>query len=444
MVNNENRVNSYSNLTTVNNFASISEASINYIPVDTKTGNISILDEVSNRIETVICNKKDYENQKNDNTEIYAVIGANYGDEGKGLVTNWLSEKPGLTLNILYNGGMQRGHTVERNGCQRHVFHCFGSGTFNGAKTYWAEPFIVDPEAVLIESQQLTCTKLEIYSHPNCRIVTPWDICVNRLKENSRGDLRHGSCGMGIYETIQRNKQVVLTISDCKDPFIVYKKLRLIEEYYHKNLIQNGFGEYFESLKKSISIDNFMIGINWINNNVIYMENPWKIQWDTVIFEGGQGLGLSQSNTKDFPHLTPSYTGSEEIVKLIGSRNISIFYVTRPYLTRHGAGPLPDENETLRTNVPHDNTNEPNDYQGNLRFAPLNVSDMKKRIQKDLNNYKQKPWVSIFMTQQKDGYICTPEYPDPIKDIVSNMTGIVDNLYGSHITNAGKVEVKPI
>lgn len=52
-----------------------------------------------------------------------AVIGANYGDEGKGLVTDWLTMNGGKTLNVLTNGTCQRGHTVEHADGKRHVFH---------------------------------------------------------------------------------------------------------------------------------------------------------------------------------------------------------------------------------------------------------------------------------------------------------------------------------
>ena len=64
-------------------------------------------------------------NKKN----INIVIGANYGDEGKGFVTNWLSNQydENNSIIILNNGGAQRGHTVESSNGFRHVFHHFGS-----------------------------------------------------------------------------------------------------------------------------------------------------------------------------------------------------------------------------------------------------------------------------------------------------------------------------
>ena len=70
---------------------------------------------------------------------IKIVIGANYGDEGKGLATNFFAkqakENKEKTVVVLHNGGFQRGHTVIHNDI-RHVFHCFSSGTFQNTTTY--------------------------------------------------------------------------------------------------------------------------------------------------------------------------------------------------------------------------------------------------------------------------------------------------------------------
>ena len=66
---------------------------------------------------------------------ITAIIGANYGDEGKGLATNYFTRE-GKNLVVRHNGGAQSGHTVEV-GDKRFVFHEIGSGTLNGAATFW-------------------------------------------------------------------------------------------------------------------------------------------------------------------------------------------------------------------------------------------------------------------------------------------------------------------
>ena len=77
--------------------------------------------------------------------KISVVIGANYGDEGKGLATDYLASQGTKSLVVRFNGGAQAGHTVVTpDGC-RHVFHHFGSGVFAEADTFLSKFFIVNP-----------------------------------------------------------------------------------------------------------------------------------------------------------------------------------------------------------------------------------------------------------------------------------------------------------
>ena len=81
-------------------------------------------------------------------TNIKIVIGGNFGDEGKGLMTSFFAaqmmKQSGRCLVVLSNGGAQRGHTVVKEGV-RHVFRHFGSGTLEGADTWFPEEFILNP-----------------------------------------------------------------------------------------------------------------------------------------------------------------------------------------------------------------------------------------------------------------------------------------------------------
>ena len=88
--------------------------------------------------------------------ELNIVIGANYGDEGKGLVTNAVTKNNGLV--ILGNGGAQRGHTVVHDGI-RHVFHHFGSATLKGAASYASAAFLLNPVEYSREVNELGFSK---------------------------------------------------------------------------------------------------------------------------------------------------------------------------------------------------------------------------------------------------------------------------------------------
>ena len=78
------------------------------------------------------------------NTKVFAVIGRGYGDEGKGLATDYLAglfehEK---CIVVRHNGGAQSGHTVEKKTGERFVFHELSSGSLSGAHTFWPDHFI--------------------------------------------------------------------------------------------------------------------------------------------------------------------------------------------------------------------------------------------------------------------------------------------------------------
>ena len=119
------------------------------------------------------------------------VIGANYGDEGKGTVTANLTNDSVINnekvLNILTNGGAQRGHSIIKNtGEDVNVFHTFqhfGSGTYHGADTYYSCYFILNPMQFVKEYNELLIKPKNIYRDYNCRWSTPYDSFANLIEE---------------------------------------------------------------------------------------------------------------------------------------------------------------------------------------------------------------------------------------------------------------------
>jgi len=78
--------------------------------------------------------------------EANVVIGANYGDEGKGAAVDRLATEAGAQcLVVRFNGGAQAGHTVETPDGRRHVFSHFGAGSFAGARTFLSRFFVSNP-----------------------------------------------------------------------------------------------------------------------------------------------------------------------------------------------------------------------------------------------------------------------------------------------------------
>ena len=138
---------------------------------------------------------------------------------------------------------------------------------------------------------------------------------------------------------------------------------------------------------------NFLEDFNFMLSKCEFVDDNILKEYDTVIFEGAQGLMLDQNNLEYMPYLTPSNTGLKNPMKIIGDKkcNIEVCYVTRTYLTRHGAGRFDSEckKEEINSDI-IDLTNVPNPYQDSIRYGKMNIEELDKRIQKDLEKYNTK------------------------------------------------------
>ena len=345
---------------------------------------------------------------------VKVVTGANAGDEGKGMTAYFLAKeaiaRDERVLSVLYNGGVQRGHTA--NG---QVVHCTGTGDLAGGTTFYNEHFVVDPIALW-----LTGTK--VFIHPKCRVVLPCDVMRNRNKEISRGVNKHGSCGMGIFECVKRNKysRWQLCAMDLKDTFGVYETLETTMKTFAPGL----YDEVYNT-------DNFMRASEYVLRNCQLVElHDIVSDYDTLIFEGGQGLLLDQSNFGDFPHLTPSSVGSYNIhntINKLGADSTDIFYVSRSYMTRHGVGPMDAECSKDDINPAIiDATNIRNDWQDELRFGYINTDKLYKRTKYDFARYHNAKLNMVFtQLNYTNNGIATGK--NKTEEIV--VPGFVDGLY---------------
>lgn len=289
--------------------------------------------------------------------DIKIVVGSNWGDEGKGLMTDYFSQKPNSIV-VCSNGGAQRGHTVTTPDGIRHVFHHFGSGTFNHASTYLSEDFIVNP--IIFKQEYNELMKLgyipNVYINQNCMLTTPFDMMANQIIEEDRGENKHGSCGLGIFETIKRYKAGITNVDSH------------IREYYLK-----------------------------------------QFERENIVFEAAQGLLLDQNNTEYFPHLTPSNTGIKNPKRIIENVewndeiNVETCYVSRTYLTRHGAGKFPSEcNKRFINEYMFDKTNVPNPFQDTLRYGTLDLEELYSRCSNDIGNFGDKKSIAITHCNEYD------------------------------------------
>jgi adenylosuccinate synthase len=296
----------------------------------------------------------------------YAVIGAGFGDEGKGLVTSHLCSQCKDPLVIRFSGGHQAGHQVILDDNRQHVFANFGSGTMQGVATYWSKYCTIDPIGMVNELDSLLDNGADpkIYIDAQCPVTTPYDMKQNRRTAKMNG---HGTCGVGFGATIQRQAdRYSLVFSDLFIPAVLAIKLDLIKSYYQDSV---SLGHFVESCQHLVTAGNVMITDGFPEE-----------KFETFIFEGSQGLLLDQRNGF-FPHVTRSNTGSKNILEMGFAPHI--FLVTRAYQVRHGNGPM--TNEDLPHNIQENpyEKNYTNEFQGRFRRSLLDLDLLRYAIERD-------------------------------------------------------------
>jgi len=367
--------------------------------------------------------------------EIKIVIGGNFGDEGKGLMTDYFTAeavKAGRkTLVVLSNGGAQRGHTVTTPSGMRHVFHHFGSGTLAGADTRLPRFFIVNPMIFMNEVEELITkgvrfavprmpgrgsTGNEIHGHhgeyekkegirilmdPECPVSTPFDMITNQIIEESRGKGRHGSCGVGIWETLLRDGLPLGEMADMPDPGLYEYLDGECRGQMKCRLKAFGIRDIPERWRDIVYSGDLLL--NYIRDFrdmcsiAVFCGEEIMKEYDRVIFEAGQGLLLDRLRKEFGCHTTPSNTGLRNTAELIREytdslhgpevMDVEVCYVTRTYLTRHGAGPFKEEcgKDEINPDM-KDLTNVPNPHQGTLRYGKPDVAAFLRRIREDYDS----------------------------------------------------------
>lgn len=305
------------------------------------------------------------------------VLGTFFGDEGKGSTVQWLcneainrGEKPVV---VRFSGGPQAGHRIVYNGIE-HVCSSFGSGVLLGVETILNENVYVNPFSIKTECEVLQRKGVtpNITISFDCRCITPYDQFSN-LKDSN--NLNNGSCGMGIYQTFKR----------CKDT-PKYSTIRQAiadpEGFLKSSREYHGFekDEPYESL--------FLESIEWLLENATFYDDTVIFNnYDTIIYEGSQGL-LLDMDCGFMPNCTPSKVGlnglSEEVLQ-----DAEVFFVMRPYLTRHGNGYVPEYEKLIKERFTlEEPSNLDTGIQGKFKVGILDLDLLRTiRDRHHLDNY---------------------------------------------------------
>lgn len=319
------------------------------------------------------------------------VVDLGFGDSGKGTVVDALVRRHAAGAVVRFNGGAQAGHNVVDSVTgQHHCFAQFGAGTFvPGCKTFLAYPFLVNPLAMFHEEQFLrnkgiTNAFNRMSVDERCLVTTPYHRAMNRLRELARQQhtgKRHGSCGMGIGETVAYAMAAgtqALYVHDLLHPEIATHKLETLRTVFQGCAAHLRLSADNDIVNKELSTLDYPVAelmeryTAWTRQ--VEVLDPLAVArflgaQDTLIFEGAQGVLLDE----DFgfqPHTTWSKTTALNANRVLDDAECrherTVIGVLRAYATRHGAGPFPLYDDVLTREMP-DKYNPENPWQARLR-----------------------------------------------------------------------------
>jgi len=332
----------------------------------------------------------------------YLTVDLGFGDSGKGGTVDWLARTTGAKTVVRFNGGCQAAHNVVLPDGRSHIFSQFGSGTLAGLDTFLSRFVMIDPLAVLNEAKHLEecgvgnpLSRLTVDSR--CLLTTPYHKAANRLRELSRGHTRHGSCGVGIGETVQFSLQRgkwAPTVGDLLDWPTLVSKLDSVRMAYQAEFLwakQPALARpHYQDLHDpdiwDFTLKGYESFIKQVNIAAAHHLSAQFADSDSaVIFEAAQGVLLDESYGFH-PHTTWSKTTLANADVLLGECSLKSIAITRlgvlrVYATRHGRGPFPTYDPGLTHDLP-DRTNGGDEWRQSFRvgFPDLALLQYAKQV----------------------------------------------------------------
>ena len=282
-----------------------------------------------------------------------AVVGSQWGDEGKGKIVDWLSSKADVV--IRFQGGHNAGHTLVIDGIT-YKLRLLPSGIVRKNKiSIIGNGVVIDPWALLDEIEELKSKGIEVYQKnliisDSANLILPFHRELDEIREDAAGKAKIGTTRRGIgpaYEDKVGRRSI--RVMDLNSENNLNNKLE--NALVHHNAIRKGLEKSIfnkEKLKENL--------VKIAPEILKYTQPVWKkindfiSQEKKILFEGAQGILLDVDHGT-FPFVTSSNTVASAAATGSGCGLRSINYVlgiTKAYTTRVGEGPFPTE---LKDNI---------------------------------------------------------------------------------------------
>ena len=278
------------------------------------------------------------------------VIGSQWGDEGKGKIVDWLSERADVV--VRFQGGHNAGHTLVV-GNATYKLSLLPSGVVRGGKlSIIGNGVVIDPWALIEEierlaEQGLTVTPDDLKIADNAALILPFHGAVDRAREVARGADNLGTTGRGIGPAYEdKVGRRAIRVGDLADPDTIARRVDGL--LLHNNALLRGLGQ------PEFDREEVIAGLRAVAPKILpFVDQVWRTLSEArrrnrrILFEGAQGVMLDVDHGT-YPFVTSSNTLAGQAAAGSGMAVGALDYVlgiTKAYTTRVGTGPFPTELE---------------------------------------------------------------------------------------------------
>jgi adenylosuccinate synthase len=276
------------------------------------------------------------------------IVGAQWGDEGKGKIVDLLAQDSDLVCR--YQGGPNAGHTIVVDG-ETYKIRQIPSGVVRGKTCVIGAGCVVDPQVFLTEVDELEARGLstaDVHVSGEAHVIMPWHVAIDRASERRLGPLQIGTTRRGIGPCYaDKALRLGIRVQDLLDPKILRQKIEVA--LAEKNLwLERVYGEQpldLEELADTLE-EHAQRMRPYVSDTSLLVDRALH-EGKAVLLEGGQGTLLDLDHGT-YPFVTSSATVAANAATGIGigpNRIDRVVGIAKAYVTRVGEGPFPTEIE---------------------------------------------------------------------------------------------------
>ena len=277
-----------------------------------------------------------------------AVIGAQWGDEGKGKIVDWLSERAEVV--VRFQGGHNAGHTLVI-GNQTYKLALLPSGVVRQGKlSIIGNGVVVDPWALMLEIDNIRKLGVEVSPKnlrvaENCPLILPLHRNLDQVREQAAGKAKIGTTGRGIGPAYEdKTARRAIRVGDLADTDVLADKVDAL--LFHHNALLRGLNMPEVDRAALLQELNDMAPLLLPYATTVWQDlDNMRRKGNRILFEGAQGTMLDIDHGT-YPYVTSSNTVAGQAAIGSGQGPNAINYVlgiTKAYTTRVGSGPFPTE-----------------------------------------------------------------------------------------------------